>query len=175
MILFFSREQKEKNIHATPNTRISHSKKFYTHIYADEYYHDDDDTDDDQRQWRWQRRRRKGFIKVRHDFRETSPGTERGGAQESDPVSSSRSEGEISIWKNVRFSRRGEEDGDGFGGEEKSGERDRGESGDVEERFVSVRFGFFFLSIDRRECVLSSSSFFFLNLFEARAFFICFI
>lgn len=66
----------------------------------------------------------------------------------------------------MRFSRRGEEEGDGFGGEEKSGERDRGESGDVEKRFGSVSS--FSRSIDRRECVLSSSSFFLKKIFSRR-------
>jgi hypothetical protein len=61
----------------------------------------------------------------------------------------------------VRFSRRGEEDGDGFGGEEKSGERDRGESGDVEKRFVSFRFGFFFLSLSLERAIDLAFFFFF--------------
>lgn len=54
----------------------------------------------------------------------------------------------------MRFSRRGEDDGDGVGGEEESGERDRGEGGDVEKRFVSFRF-------EQRERVVLLAFFFF--------------
>ena len=71
----------------------------------------------------------------------------------------------------MRFSRRREDDGDGVGGEEESGERDRGEGGDVEKRFA-----FRFVSNRERELCSSRSSSFFFYLFDARAFFyICFI
>jgi hypothetical protein len=70
----------------------------------------------------------------------------------------------------VRFSRRGEEERDYFGVEEKGGKRDRGESGDAEKRFA---FGVIIVPSCARFSFVSRLLRSGLSCFLKRAFFVC--